>query len=277
MLCAVHAASPRSTRSGPMVPTSGTTAAAPAGPPARDGVTLHPVRPGGLTEPGGRRGLPPVPPDPPATRIPVQTPNRGPGRVVESASSGSTTRSARERVGDDQRGVDVVDPRHPGLGLGRRLAERHVASHQPRPAHVVGDVEEPHLVELRPHRPPLRTVEQQVVALGDHELGLGRDRRSRPRAAARGRARSRAPRRSRVAVRTRRSSAAYPQASKVSGAPLRSSRPSRRRATSARWKPSIGRYAAGHPRADSAHQPLGVRRLAGAGRSGDADEYDAPT
>ena len=53
--------------------------------------------------------------------------------------------------------------------------------------------------------------------------------------------------------RTRWRNAAYPHASNVSGTPLRSRRPSEISATSARWKPSIGTYAARTPpRSDSA-------------------------
>jgi NAD(P)-dependent dehydrogenase (short-subunit alcohol dehydrogenase family) len=76
----------------------------------------------------------------------------------------------------DQRRVRVVHGPHPGLGLVRALAERHVPVHQARSAQRRIDAQVPHRVQLGPHRLPPRLVEQQVVALGHDDRRRSRHR-----------------------------------------------------------------------------------------------------
>ncbi len=99
---------------------------------------------------------------------------------------------------------------------------------------------EPRLVQERAHAPPLAVVDEQVVALGDHERHVAGDRDG-----AGDRLLDLAPELGRVddVLERRRAAAAAaprtPAASNVSTAPLRSSRPSRTSSACARWNPSI--------------------------------------
>ena len=76
----------------------------------------------------------------------------------------------------DQPGVHLVGtvrPRPRGLG---RLAERLVPGHEPLQPDVVGQRDEPRLVEQPGHRAEAVVVEEQVVALRDDERDVRRDR-----------------------------------------------------------------------------------------------------
>ena len=64
------------------------------------------------------------------------------------------------------------------MGLGRRLAEQPAAQNQPTLPHSGIDGEEPDLVQAIPDRAPPVIVEEQVVALGDHQRHVSRNRHS---------------------------------------------------------------------------------------------------
>ena len=82
---------------------------------------------------------------------------------------------ARPRGGDAPR-VGLVGVLHPGPRRGLVAPVPHVARHESLPAQRVVHVHVPAVVEQAGHRIPGRLVEQQVVALGDHELCLGQHR-----------------------------------------------------------------------------------------------------
>ncbi len=155
-----------------------------------------------------------------------------------------TTRSARSRVARTRSALRLVGAEGPGLRGAGVLAELGMPRHQPPDPLPVGDVDEPHLVEERADPRPGVVLQEQVVALADDDAGRRGGWRSPPRPAARGPVRSRGRRPSRgrptgagLIV------ARKPCPSKVSGAPLRSRRPRASSWTSARWNPSIGRWA----------------------------------
>ena len=158
--------------------------------------------------------------------------------------------SALARRGDE-RGVRLVAARRPGAGGRRRLAVRDVARDELRHALRLVLLDVPDRVEQRPDRLPATIVEQQVVALRDHE----RDRRDGDRAG--DRLLDLTPERRRVHERL---GGAQPlQQRDVAGdvervpRPMRSRRPSRTSSSCARWKPSIGTSTA---RPSSARQRL---------------------
>ena len=111
-----------------------------------------------------------------------------------SRGQGRTTRSAASRPRSTSRGVRLVHRGHPGPGLGRALAELDVPGQQPLQPDIVVRLDVPDLAERGPHLRPGRPVQQQVVALGDDQPDLGRDRDARRPPAAPGCARSRARR-----------------------------------------------------------------------------------
>ena len=80
--------------------------------------------------------------------------------------------SAWSRVDGHDLRVALVGAHHPRLGLLRRLAELDVAGDQPAQAQLLVHLDVPGLVEQRADLVP----QQQVVALGDDERDLRRDR-----------------------------------------------------------------------------------------------------
>ena len=101
-----------------------------------------------------------------------------------------------------------------------------MARDQPLEPHIVVEVDVPDGVEQRAHRLPPAGVGEQVVALGDDDVGAGRDLDGVGDGLLGRCGRIRAPWR-RAGVRSRASRATYPATSNVSGAPMRSRRPSR--------------------------------------------------
>ena len=144
--------------------------------------------------------------------------------------------------GLDEVGVGLVDAGHPGAG--RRQATCRTATCRATSRSTPHDSSTVTTCQTASScartGAPGRAVEQQVVALGDHQAGRAAPGSRRPAAApGRGSKPARSPR-ALAGDRSRASRAAYPSASKVSGAPFRSSSPRRVSSTSARWKPSIG-------------------------------------
>ena len=103
---------------------------------------------------------------------------------------------------------------------------------------VTGQV--PGRIEQGPDRGPGLLVEQQVIALGDHQRDRARDLDGVLDRAVEIAAEQRRADTGSVPSRSRARSATYPAASKVGGAPLRSRRPNRTSSPFGRWKPSIG-------------------------------------
>src|SRR4051794_12279747 len=81
---------------------------------------------------------------------------------------------ALARRGHDSR-IGLIGTQYPLARLMRRFAELDVSGDQPWNSYLVVQVDEPDLVQQRPHRVPGRSVQQQVVALGDHEGNVGFD------------------------------------------------------------------------------------------------------
>ena len=78
-----------------------------------------------------------------------------------------TTRSARMTARFHQHRVRLVRAVHELGRIGGITTELHVASDQPRPPDLVGDVEIRNRVECLGERGPRRSVEEEVVALDD--------------------------------------------------------------------------------------------------------------
>ena len=137
-------------------------------------------------------------------------------------------------------------------------------------------VAEPHLVEQRRRLRPRGRVDQQVVALRRRPGRSPVRRRCCPRSAARGPARSPARRPARRRGRGGgRGARGSPSRRRCRRRPSGPGGPSRSRAASARWKPSIGTCAARNRplRLHRGDEPLGERRLPGARRARDAEQH----
>ena len=101
-------------------------------------------------------------------RCAARPPPRSPLQALRSSTS-----SAAAGGGLDEVGVGLVDPGHPGAGVVGRPARLDVPRDQPLHARRLVDDQVPHRVELAAHGLPARLVEQQVVALGHHQLRVG--------------------------------------------------------------------------------------------------------